>query len=306
MAQIKFIRKVALFVLFLMALDFSLGQVFNYMVAHSKGGYVAHHNHIVDKTNEDVLIFGSSRAIHHYNPDIISKDLKKSCYNAGQDGNGIILFYGWWKLISQRYYPKLIIYDITTNFDLQKNDNHKYLGWLKELYDREPIPEIFDAVDKTERIKMLSKTYRYNSKFQQIAADYFHPIYKVKGNGFLPLEGVIDTMRIAKNKTESRIQFDSLKINYLAKFIEDVGENRIVFVHSPIWYGLDKAWLQPIKELCAKNNISLFDYSNDPQFVHNNDLFKDGAHLNAKGANVFTAKFVGDLERTFRDVSPKW
>ena len=125
MAQIKFIRKIALFFLLLIVLDFSIGQAFNYMSVHSKGGYVAHHNHIIDKTHEDILIFGSSRAIHHYNPEIISKDLNMTCYNAGQDGNGIILFYGWWKLISQRYHPKLIIYDITTGFDLQKNDNHK-------------------------------------------------------------------------------------------------------------------------------------------------------------------------------------
>ena len=297
MAQIKFIRKIALFFLLLIVLDFSIGQAFNYMSVHSKGGYVAHHNHIIDKTHEDILIFGSSRAIHHYNPEIISKDLNMTCYNAGQDGNGIILFYGWWKLISQRYSPKIIIYDVTTEFDLQKNDNHKYIGWLKELYDREPIPEIFEAVDNTERVKMLSRTYRYNSKFQQIAADYFHPIYKVKGNGFLPLEGVLDTMRITKKKSENMIQFDSLKINYLAKYIEDVGKSQIIFVHSPIWYGLDTAKLQPIKELCAKNNVPFFDYSNDSEFVHNNNLFKDGAHLNAKGADIFTAKFVDDLKR---------
>lgn len=297
MVQIKFIRKLTLFVTLLVVLDFSLGYIFKYMSVHSKGGYVAHHNHIIDKTHEDVLIFGSSRAIHHYNPEIISKSLNMTCYNAGQDGNGIILFYGWWKLISQRYHPKLIIYDITTGFDLQKNDNHKYLGWLKELYDRNPIPEIFEAVDRTERVKMLSRTYRYNSKFQQIAADYFHPIYKVKGNGFLPLAGVLDTMKIAKNKSENRIQFDSLKINYLAKFIENIGDSQIIFVHSPIWYGLDTAWLRPIRELCAKNNIRFLDYSNDFEFVHNNNLFKDGSHLNAEGADLFTEKLIKDLKK---------
>lgn len=142
---------------------------------------------------------------------------------------------------------------------------------------------------------MISKMYRYNSKFQQITADYFHPIYKVNGNGFLPLEGVLDTMRIVKKKLRMEFNLDLLIINYLAKFIEEAGESRIVFAHSPIWYGLDTAWLQPIKELCAKNNIPFLDYSNDPEFVHNNSLFKDGSHLNAKGADVFTAKFVRDL-----------
>ena len=297
MVQIKFIRKVALFILLLIILDYSLGYTFKYMSAHARGGHVDRHNHIIDETDEDILVFGSSRAAHHYNPQIISNSLNMTCYNAGQDGNGIILFYGWWKLISQRYYPKLIVYDFMINFDLQKNDNHKYLGWLKELYDREPIPEIFETIDRTERVKMLSKIYRYNSKFAQIATEYLHPIYKVNGNGFLPLDGELDAMRIAKNKTENDFIFDSLKINYLAKFIHEIGESQIIFVYSPTWNGLDSLWLQPIKELCAKNNIPFFDYSNDPEFVNNKNLFKDGSHLNAKGADIFTTKFVNDLKK---------
>lgn len=298
MTRVKFFCKIALFILIVVVLDSLLGYTFKYMSTHSKGGYVAHHNRIIDKTDEDVLIFGSSRAIHHYNPEIISKSLNMTCYNAGQDGNGIILFYGWWQLISQRYYPKLIIYDITTEFDLLKNDNHKYLGWLKELYDRKPIPLIFESIDKKEKIKMLSKTYRYNSKFQQIVADYLHPIYKVKGNGFLPLEGDLDSMRIAKGTGERKYQFDSLKIAYLLKLIDNTGTSKIIFIHSPIWYGLDSATLQPIKELCEKNNIPFLDYSNDPEFIHNNNLFKDGMHLNAQGADVFTTKLVKELGLT--------
>ena len=66
-----------------------------------------------------------------------------TCFNCGQNGNGIVLFYGWWKVISERYHPKMIIYDITTDFDLLAGDNHKYLGWLKEAYDRNGVKEVF-------------------------------------------------------------------------------------------------------------------------------------------------------------------
>lgn len=295
MNQIKFLKKIVLFFLIIFAIDFFSGTLFKYMSTNSKGGYIAHHNTIIDKTNDDILIFGSSRAIHHYNPEIISKKLNMTCYNAGQDGNGIILFYGWWKLISQRYHPKLIIYDITTGFDLLKNDNHKYLGWLKELYDREPIPDIFESVDKTEKIKMLSKMYRYNSKFQQIIADYIHPIYKVQGNGFLPLHGSLDTMRIESKLTQSTPQFDSLKIRYLKNIIDEAGDSRIIFIHSPIWYGLDSTLLQPIKDICKRKNILFLDYSNDSDFVHNNSLFKDGTHLNENGADLFSHKIANTL-----------
>lgn len=74
---------------------------------------------------------GSSRASHHYVPEIISEKLGMSCFNAGQDGNGIILQYGRWKMLSERYTPKLIIYDINPGFDMVVNDNMTYVDRLK-------------------------------------------------------------------------------------------------------------------------------------------------------------------------------
>lgn len=101
----KFLLKVGFFFLALIIVDRALGMVFAYMGEHAKGGYVGHHVYVTDKTNEDILIFGSSRAIHHYNPQIISDSLGMTCYNCGQNGNGIVLFYGMWQMIKERYQP---------------------------------------------------------------------------------------------------------------------------------------------------------------------------------------------------------
>ena len=39
------------------------------------------------------------------------------------------------------------------------------------------------------------------------------------------------------------------------------------------------------------------DFSNVPKYVHNNVYFKDGSHLNARGADEFTCDLVVELKK---------
>lgn len=297
----KFLIRIIIFFALLFVIDRAVGYVFSYMSKNSKGGYVGHHNYITDGVHEDLLIFGSSRAIHHYNPQILTDSLGFSCYNCGQDGNGILLFYGWWQIIKEHYCPQIIIYDVTTSFDLLiDKDNHKYLGWLKELYGRADIRKIFEDVDPTEKYKMMSQMYRYNSKFHQIAADFVYPLYIVKANGFMPLNGEVDTMRIKKNNKvlpSEKPKFDSLKIAYLNKFIDESNGAKLIFIVSPMWYGITSEQLSPIRDICLQRNIPFLDFSNDLKYVHNNTYFKDGSHLNARGADEFTKDLIVELRK---------
>lgn len=293
-----FLIKVVCFFAIIFVLDKVCGYTFSYLSEHSKGGYTGHYHYLVDKTNEDVLIFGSSRAIHHYNPQIIVDSLGLTCYNCGQDGNGIVLFDGWWKLIKQHYQPKLVVYDVTPDYDLLKwEDNHKFLGWLKEAYDKPGIAEIFEMVDSTEKFKMQSQMYRYNSKFHQIIADYIYPLYVVEDNGYFPINGSMDTMKINKNyNLYKAFKFDPLKLKCLEDLVNNMGETQLVFVVSPWWYGMNEEQLKPIQALSDSLGIPLFDYSNDSEYVHNNDYFIDGGHLNSVGADKFTKSLVFQLK----------
>ena len=97
------------------------------------------------------------------------------CYNCGYDGNGIILNYGLYKMLSERYSPKVIIYEITSAFDLLKGDNKRFLKVMRPFYDRTGIDSIFFNVDETERFKNISRMYRYNSFFTQVFRDYLAP-----------------------------------------------------------------------------------------------------------------------------------
>lgn len=269
-----------------------------YFQKHAKGGYVGHHNYILHQSNEDILIFGSSRAIHHYNPKIIEDTLGLSCYNCGQDGNGIVLFYGWWQLMKNRHCPRMIIYDVNPNFDLLVGeDNSKYLGWLRSEYENDDVKMIFEDIAPTDQYKMLSMMYRYNSKFLQNIIDYVHPIFQISSNGYLPMKGKMDKMKLKEKKDGTDYIFDELKLSYLESFINEAKESgvKIVFVASPVWYGKSDKQFEPLMELCKKHDIPFYNYSNDTNFVRHDAMFKDGTHLNAYGADEFSTIIAKEL-----------
>lgn len=289
----RFVIKLFFFLAMMFLLDRGFGLAMKYMQDHAKGGYIGHHNHILHQANEDILIFGSSRAIHHYNPQLLADSLGMSCYNCGQDGNGIVLFYGWWQLMKDRRQPKMIIYDVNPTFDLLRGaDNSKYLGWLRSEYDNERIKHIFEDIDPTEKFKMQSMMYRYNSKFMQNITDYFHPLFKISPNGYLPLKGKMNKMKIKDDDVERESMYvtNSLKLSYIQAFIKDVKNRgiKLVFVASPIWYGKNEAQFVSLRDLCTKEGVKFYNFSNDTLFVHCDKMFKDGNHLNAYGADEFT------------------
>ena len=295
----RFVIRLIVFIITMFIIDRCFGLAMDYLKNHAKGGYVGHHNYILNQTNEDVLVFGSSRAIHHYNPQIVADSLGMKCYNCGQDGNGIVLFYGWWQIIKDRHLPKMIIYDVNPDFDLLKGDNNqKYLGWLKSEYCNEGVKQVFEDVDSTEKYKMLSMMYRYNSIFLQIITDSFHPLFNITANGYLPLLGKMNKMKIKKKANdENEVVYDAQKLTYIEEFVEEV-KNRgivLVFVASPIWYGMSEAVFNPLQDLCVKYQIPFYNFSNDENYVHNDLMFTDGNHLNAYGADKFTSKICSKI-----------
>lgn len=293
----KFLFKIIILFTILGVCDFLFGKGVSYVLNNIQIGGMGRDNYICKEANEDILVFGSSRAVHHYNSQMIEDSLGLSCYNCGDDGNGIILSYGRLTMVKQRHLPKVVIYDVAIWYDLFKNDNHTYLGSLKSRYDIEGIPEIFDAVDKTERCKMFSQMYRYNSNFLQYLFVYFTGISGDNGiKGFRPLRAEMDTMMIQKNQKPKKYEFDPLKIELIDRFIELTDGAQLVFVVSPIWYGMDTNQTMPIQEICKKRNIPFLDYSNNPKYVYNNKYFKDGSHLNARGADEFTRDLINDLK----------
>ena len=296
----KFLIKIAILFIITAICDILFGKGMDYVVNHIEVGGQGRDNYICNTAEEDILIFGSSRAVHHYNSSMLEDSLGLTCYNCGDDGNGIILSYGRLLMAKERHQPKIIIQDVATGFDIDKNDNNKYLGWLKARYDREGIAEIFDMVNPEEQYKMLSQMYRYNSKYLQNLFVYATGISFNTGiKGFRPITGEMDTMKIRKTPQTQIEEIDSVKLEFVKKFIAAADNSQLYFVVSPVWYGKNSDETAPIREICQQENIPFIDFSNDPKYVHNNQYFKDGTHLNARGADEFTKDLIKILKEQY-------
>ena len=294
----RFLLKLGLFFALILVADIALGGALGYLANHAKGGFTQRDAYICNRLETDFLLMGSSRCVRHYNPQIITDSLGLSCYNTGQMGNGIILNYGRLRMMDERRKPKVVVYDINPEFDLLVgDDNHRYLTWLKQHYDREGIDEIFESVDKTEKYKMCSQMYRYNSRIIELLTDYLHPISNARSNGFSPLKGEIDKTKIRAISREKKMpKVDPVKLEYINKLIDELEGSKLYFVVSPRWYGMDSIQFKPVMEVCKDRGVPFIDFSNDPKYVHHDEYFKNGNHMNARGADEFTRDLVANLK----------
>lgn len=296
----KFLIKTTLFLLGIFIIDIAFGFSFEYLQANAKGGATLRDNFICKEVTSDVLILGSSRCEHHYNPIILEDSLKVTCYNAGQAGNGIIVAYARYLMMRERKEPRMVIYDISPDFDLLAGyDNHRYLTWLRSYKDKCDIREIINSIDPMEKFKMLSQMYCYNSRFIEILIDYLHPIMESDIKGYEPLSGELNILKIRRDKlipANIHYTFDPLKIEYLSTLIDSVGNDKILFVISPIWYGMESEKFRPVVEICNDKGVRFIDFANNPKYVHNDKYFKDGTHLNSNGANEFTKDLIAEIK----------
>lgn len=292
----KYIGHIVLFFAIVLAIDFGFGKACDYLNAHAKGGTTKQMYDLCMKDQYDILIMGSSRAHHHYVPQIIEDSLGMSCYNAGVDGNGIILMTGIYRMITQRYQPKLIIYDIEQAFDLfeYKADNNctRYLAAQKPFYNQLGIGQIFKDVSKEEYYKTYSGLCRYNSISIPLFIDYlsFRPM---DAKGYGPMSGKMEKEPEKKEANENPV-IDSLKLQYMSGFIKDVSEKGIplMIVVSPKYGAVESQSFEPIKKICCTYHVPFVDYYADQVFMTHKEWFKEPMHLNDEGAHIFTNKII--------------
>lgn len=293
---IKFLKKTTLFLILLVVLDFIFGFVMDRIAPQIDNGEYGRDNYISNKAHEDLLIFGSSRAESHYNSKMIEDSLGMTCYNCGQRGHLVFLNYARLCMILERHHPKIIIYDIMPGFDLlADDDNYKDMSFLKLHYNRKDIPSIINDIGTNEKYKLLSSMYRYNSTFLQLLLVRLRGSDKTDMKGFKPKEAQNDVW-LTPPPMKTEWSYDSLKLAYLDKFIEKAGDAELIFFVSPFWRGMNTDVLAPVKEKCRQHGIKLIDYSNNPKYLKKTELYNDYAHLNAKGADLYTQDVIKELK----------
>lgn len=246
----------------------------------------------------DIVVMGSSRAHHHYVPSVIKEITGYSAHNAGVDGNGIVLATGIFNMMTKRYQPRMIIYDVTPAFDInvyaEDGNDTRYLGWLRPYYNDPEVRKTIIQVSRMERYKNYSSMFRYNSKIVDLLKDQI-VIGDFTTDGYAPLSGTMMAEPKVK-KSISPSQTDSIKMNMMEDFIKDnLNSNvKLVFVASPKYGAESSSVFEPLNELCELYGVEFWDYYTDPRF-QKMEYFKESMHLNCNGAIVFSTEIANRI-----------
>lgn len=294
----RYLIRILLFFAIVAFVDMAIGNIADYMQANAKGGDTKQLNDFVVNDRYDIFILGSSRAHHHYVPQVFKDSLGMDCYNGGRDGNGIIFQYGIYKMITERYHPQLVIYDVEPAFDIyefEEDVNHtRYLSALKPYYKHPEVEQTFKDVSTIEYLKVHSGLFRHNSALISIFIDYLvsRGDNTDSSNGYSPLFGAIK-QEYNKIVDEERVD-DALKQSYMLKLIKDASDNQIplLIVASPKHGATNSDCFNDIKQYCEDYNVPFFDYYADSYFMAHPEYFKEPMHLNGDGAELFTKVVV--------------
>lgn len=298
-----FVIKFVVFIILLFVSDRLAGVALRSLYLQA-GDKFERENFMRDKMNADVIIMGSSKAAHNYMPSIIGDSLNMTTYNCGQRGNGIIYSYGRLATIYKRYTPKIIIYDVIKSYDIEVNDNSRYLDFLKADYGHNStVDSLFYVFDKNSKYKMLLNCYQYNSTICDLLINtVLKNRSRFQKDGHFPFKGAKSDFvpsKIIDEKTVSKghIEIDSLKILYLEKLAKEKRRNCfLVFTISPSYKYVNPKDYAIVHDLCNHYCIPLLDYINDKRFLGKYDLFFDGSHLNEKGAKMYSSIVASDVE----------
>ena len=294
----KFLLHILLFFAIVGVVDVCVGFGGRYLQGHAKGGSARQFDDLVMKDKHDVLILGSSRAHHHYDSPFLSDSLGLDVYNAGYDGNGVVLADGILEMVLSRYTPKMVLFDIEPAFDIHvysKDNNHtRYINYLKPYYREKGVSQIIKDVSVEEWRKVQSGMIRYNTDILGMLVDNVIDRGTEPG-GYEPMLGSI--AKEPNPKTEQEHVLDSFKLAYIEKLIAlcQSHDIPIVLVGSPKYGIRDSKDLNPVKEIAKMYGVRYLDYYAEPTFNEHKEWFKEPMHLNRDGARVFSKMIASDI-----------
>lgn len=250
----------------------------------------------LNKVDADVLIVGSSRARHHYNPRIISDSLKLSTYNIGKNGNYLSYNCCIINSVIERYQPKIIFFDIKHDWLLEKSSDS--MKSLYPFYHKNNIIKnaIIDNEGSRIKIKLLSKLYAFNDialrmiiRYLQGGKDHdqlqgFDPLY---GSKITELD--VETKHQSGGDSISKKKMELLEktiCNINAKGIKVYLFDSPFFQEEKIEYtsALDSALL----DICKRCDVRFYDNRYVSGLSDNIEFFYDFSHLNNDGAELYT------------------
>ncbi|MEM9023937.1 MAG: hypothetical protein AAGB22_09355 [Bacteroidota bacterium] len=288
--------KLLLFAILLLALDRGLGWGLHKAFRAQTSGKFYRMTETIERSEDQLVVFGSSHATRHYDPLVFENLLGTSCYNAGVQGRGILFVRAVQQMRLARHRPERMILNIDPGMLYARTDNYERLSDLLPFYQDHPEAHAtLHLRHPMERYKLWSRLYAYNSTLVHIVK--YRLVHQPDQKGYRPHRKALDPdtyQRLHRNTTGVvGATLDSNNVQALADFLAEAQQagTEVIAVVSPTYFGetdpTDSSF-QKIKALLQEAAVELWDYRDDPDYVGKAEWFFDEHHLNDSGAEAFS------------------
>lgn len=260
----------------------------------------------------NILIVGSSRALVHYDCELIEAATGKKCYNLGFDGT----LFEHQQLILDLYLknnkaPETLVW----NVDFHSFEHSKEFYGFEQLIPYQEQLEIKLLLKANEVTDVLLYQipvlrYSFNPKMKMVGLLNFFELYAVRPplvKGYRKSDKVWDgAFDRFKEANAEGISYE-LEEQLFTQFTDELNAFKhegisIVLVISPIYQDAKKLlrntnqFTSRIRSLSQGDGFTFFDYSED-SINYSKDNFYNGSHLNRNGAFIFSSKIAFEISR---------
>lgn len=263
------------------------------------------------QVDDDLLIYGSSRAWRHFDPEFIEEQTGMSAYNFGVDGHAFDIQYLRHELnLKYNKSPKVIIYSVDINTLGQSPGLYNHEQFLPFFY-KDPLFNAytkkysnFSFIDYNIPLLRYSGEKKALSYFVKEITNWSQQ--KMRTKGFATHIGTWNTdYKKAREKRER--YFKEVDRDLVKRFDNFLIEARSLGIAVILIYTPEHVLGQELIEnrediikvfdsLATKNKIPFFDYSKD-KMNNYKDYFYNSLHLNAKGVQAFNELYGEDLKK---------
>lgn len=271
------------------------------------------------KVNSQIVIAGSSRALVHYDPEIIQKTTGRTAFNIGRNGSHIDMQIAVVKAyLEHNTRPDLLVFNL---------DTHS-LEPTRELYDpAQYLPFLGDEniYAAIRRITPDVWKWRYLPLYGYMVEDLrFTWLVGLKGViGFYPAEDYV----LGYNPRDLvwTGDFDRFKAGHAQGYNAEIEQGglkalrglaslcaeqkiRLLLVYSPEYNEAQQLVLNRsevfarFREIAAEFSVPFLDYSDSP-ICANRDLFYNSQHLNYRGARAFSTDLAAKIATDFDKIA---
>lgn len=303
------IRNIILFVLALVAIDQIGGHMLDYLrdrlfAAHPTADKTYYTANAVDA---DIVIMGASNATGSYIPQQIADSTGMSCYNIAISGRFADYQCCLLRLMLRHHKPQYVLWEIGEFAFSDYFTDMDYNGVVDiyPYYDKDDyVRSYIDRKDQWQRLRMLSRLYRHNSKLSDyLSLEHSQNSDSLLGYEPLPLTGYeYPEYREETGSVEdyeasfSQARYDTIKhtIDYChAQGVKVIVTSSPRYVKGSIKEGLMYKKMCQLAKECSCPYIEFLD---DERFTKDNTLFHDAGHMNCRGAELYMTLFIPELK----------